>query len=86
MVNIGPALAVSLAEALGAAKAARELGISVKTVAKWIRIARDEGIIKDGKTRSMSERVAEVARARAEKAQLRVEQEFLEDHSAAIDR
>jgi transposase len=77
---------VSLAEALGAAKAARELGISVKTVAKWIRIARDEGIIKDGKTRSMSERVAEVARARAEKAQLRVEQEFLEDHSAAIDR
>jgi transposase len=77
---------VSLAEALGAAKAARELGISVKTVAKWIRIARDEGIIKDGKTRSMSERVAEVARARAEKARLRVEQEFLEDHSAAIER
>ena len=37
------AQAVSLAESLGAAKAARKLGISVKTLANWIRLrTRDD--------------------------------------------
>ena len=33
--------AVSLAQTLGATKAARKLGISVKTLTNWIRISRD---------------------------------------------
>ena len=35
------AQAVSLAESLEAARAARKLGISVKQLANWIRISRD---------------------------------------------
>ncbi len=58
--------AVSLAESLGAAKAARKLGISIKTLANWIRLARDGRVVKDGKRRPVSDLEAEVARLRAE--------------------
>ena len=76
------AQAVSLAESLGAAKAARKLGISVKTLAKWIRLARDGGVVKDGKRRPVSDLEAEVARLRAENTQLRMERDFIKKAAA----
>ena len=70
--------AVSLAETLGATKAARKLGISVKTLDNWIRISRDgAGFIKDGKHRPVSDLEAENARLRAENQQLRMERDFI---------
>jgi transposase len=71
------AQAVSLAESLGAAKAARKMGISVKTLANWIRLARDGGIVKGGKRRPLSDLEAEVSRLRAENAQLHMERDFI---------
>lgn len=76
------AQAVSLAESLGATKAARKLGISVKTLANWIRLARDAGIVKDGKRRPVSDLEAEVSRLRAENTQLRMERDFLKKATA----
>ena len=73
------AQAVSLAETLGAAKAARKLGISVKTLANWIRLARDGGIVKGSKRHPVSDLEAEVSRLRAENAQLRMERDFLKN-------
>jgi transposase len=76
------AQAVSLAETLGATKAARKLGISVKTLANWIRLARDGGIVKGGKRHPASDLEAEVFRLRAENAQLRMERDFLKKATA----
>ena len=76
------AQAVSLAETLGAAKAARKLGISVKTLANWIRLSRDGGIVKGGKRRPLSELEAENSRLRAENAQLRMERDFTKKAAA----
>ena len=77
------AQAVSLAEALGATRAARKLGISVKTLANWIRISRDgSGFVKDGKRRPVSDLEAEVARLRAENQQLRMERDFIKKAAA----
>ena len=76
------AQAVSLAETLGATKAARKLGISVKTLANWIRLARDGGIVKGGKHRPVSDLEAEVSRLRAENAQLLMERDFLKKATA----
>ena len=76
------AQAVSLAETLGATKAARKLGISVKTLANWIRLARDGGIVKGGKRHAASDLEAEVSRLRAENAQLRMERDFLKKATA----
>ena len=73
------AQAVSLAESLGAAKAARKLGISVKTLTNWIRLARDGGVVKDGKRRPLSDLEAEVSRLRAENTQLRMERDFIKN-------
>ena len=73
------AQAVSLAESLGAAKAARKQGISVKTLANWIRLARDGGVVKDGKRRPLSDLEAEVSRLRAENTQLRMERDFIKN-------
>ena len=77
------AQAVSLAETLGATRAARKLGISVKTLANWIRISRDgSGFVKDGKRRPVSDLEAEVARLRAENQQLRMERDFIKKAAA----
>jgi transposase len=77
------AQAVSLAQTLGATKAARKLGISVKTLANWIRISRDgAGFVKDGKRRPVSELEAENARLRAENQQLRMERDFTKKAAA----
>jgi transposase len=77
------AQAVSLAQTLGATKAARKLGISVKTLADWIRISRDgSGFVKDGKRRPVSDWEAENARLRAESSQLRMERDFVKKAAA----
>jgi transposase len=76
------AQAVSLAETLGATKAARKLGISVKTLANWIRLARDGGIVKGGKRHPASDLEAEVSRLRAENAKIRMERYFLKKATA----
>jgi len=77
------AQAVSLAQTLGATKAARKLGISVKTLENWIRISRDgAGFVKDGKRRPVSELQAEIARLRAENQQLRMERDFTKKAAA----
>ena len=74
---------VSLAERLGAAKAARKLGISVKKLTNWIRISRDgAGFAKDGKRRPVSDVEAEDARLRAENTQLRMERDFIKKAAA----
>lgn len=60
---------MSLAETRGATKAARKLGISVKTLTNWIRISRDEvGFAKDGKRRPVSDLEAETTQLRMESA------------------
>lgn len=77
------AQAVSLADSLGAAGAARKLGISVKTLANWIRAARDGGLAVNGAKRPMvSELEAEVSRLRSENATLRMERDFLKKATA----
>ena len=77
------AQAVSLAESIGTAKAARKLGISVKTLANWIRISRDGvGFVKDGKRRPVSDLESENARLRAENTQLRMERDFIKNSAA----
>lgn len=80
------AQAVSLAQMLGATKAARKLGISVKTLANWIRLARDGGSAQDGKRRPVSDLEAEVSRLRAENAQLRMERDFIKKAAAYFAR
>ena len=75
--------AVSLAQTLGTTKAARKLGISVKTLENWLRICRDgSGFVKDGRRRPVSELEAEVARLRAENQQLRMERDFTKKAAA----
>ena len=76
------AQAVSLAQTLGATRAARKLGISVKTLANWIRLARDGEAQKSGKRRPVSDLEAEVARLRAENIQLRMERDFIKKAAA----
>ncbi len=73
------AQAVSLAETLGATRAARKLGISVKTLANWIRLARDGEAQKSGKRRPVNDLEAELSRLRAENAQLRMERDFIKN-------
>jgi transposase len=74
------AQAVSSAESLGAAKAARKLGISVKTLANWIRISRDGArFVKGGKRRPVSDLEAENAPLRAENSQLRMERDVIKN-------
>ena len=59
-----------------------EIGISVKTLANWIRLARDGGLVSDGKRRPVSDLEAENAKLRAENAQLRMERDFLKKTTA----
>ncbi len=68
--------AVSLAESLGAAGAARKIGISSKTLANWIALARAGGVVGNGKRHPVSDLEAENARLKAETAQLRMERDF----------
>jgi transposase len=76
------AQAVSLADSLGAAGAARKLGISVKTLANWIRAARSGVPVSAGKRRAVNDLEAENSRLRAENATLRTERDVLKKATA----
>ncbi len=76
------AQAVSLAESLGLAGAARKLGISAKTIANWVRQPPDAKPANGGVRRSVSELEAEVSRLRAENTTLRQERDFLKKTTA----
>ena len=76
------AQAVSLADSLGLAGAARKLGISAKTLANWVRLPRDARSGGGGQRRSVNELEAEVSRLRAENATLRMERDFLKKATA----
>jgi transposase len=75
------AQAVSLADSLGLAGAARKLGISAKSLANWVRLPRDAGS-GGGQRRSVNELEAEVSRLRTENATLRMERDFLKKATA----
>ncbi len=63
-----------LAESLGATAAARKRGISAKTLAKWIALARAGGVVSNGKRRPVSD-------LEAENVRLRMEHDFLKGSS-----
>ena len=73
-------------ESLGAAGAARKLGISVKSLANWITLARKGGVVSDGRHRAVGELEAENSRLRAENAQLRMERDVLKKATAFFAR
>lgn len=76
------AQAAALAESLGVAAAARQLGISAKTLANWVGRARPGAQEQPGARRSVSELEAEVSRLRAENSTLRTERDFLKKATA----
>ena len=76
------AQAVSLAESLGVAGAARKLGISANTLANWTRKPSSAAPVNGGVRRSVSELEAELSRLRAENATLRAERDFLKKTTA----
>ncbi len=76
------AQAVELGESLGAAEAARRLGISAKTLANWLRGSRDGKPLSSTKREAVSETEGELSRLRAENATLRMEREILKKATA----
>jgi transposase len=76
------AQAVTLAESIGPAKAARQLDISVKTLANWLAAARSGQPLSSATRQPVGELEAEVARLRAENATLKMEREILKKATA----
>ena len=76
------AQAVTLAETIGPAKAARQLDISVKTLANWLTASRSGQPLSSSTRQPVSELEAEVARLRAENATLKMEREILKKATA----
>jgi len=80
------AQAVLVAESLGAAGAARKLGISAKTRANGIALARKRGVVSDGRRRAVSDLGVENSRLRAENAQPRMERDVFQKATAFFAR
>jgi len=78
--------AVDLAESAGRTPAARQLGISIKTLDNWIRLARDGKPWSSAERKPVSEQESELARLRAENAELRMEREILKKATAFFAR
>ena len=76
------AQAVTLAESIGPAKAARQLDISVKTLANWLAASRSGQPLSASTRQPVGELEAEVARLRAENATLKMEREILKKATA----
>lgn len=76
------AQAVTLAESIGPAKAARQLDISVKTLANWLAASRSGQPLSSSTRQPVGELEAEVARLRAENATLKMEREILKKATA----
>jgi len=76
------AQAVSLAESIGPAKAARQLDVSVKTLANWLTAARAGKPLSASTRQPVSEFEAELAWLWAENATLKMEREILKKATA----
>lgn len=76
------AQAVTLAESVGPAKAARHLDTSVKTLSNWLDASRAGRDLRAANRRPVSELESELARLRAENATLRMEREILKKATA----
>lgn len=76
------AQAVALAESIGPAKAARQLDISVKTLANWLTASRAGKPLSSSTRQPVGELEAEWARLRAENATLKMEREILKKATA----
>lgn len=71
------AQAVTLAESIGSAKAARQLDMSVKTPANWLGASRAGQPLSSPGRKPATEVESELARLRAENATLKMEREIL---------
>ena len=73
------AQAVSLSDRVGRTTAARQLDVPVKTLAHWVAAAAArEGKSLSSAQRPISDSQSEIARLKAENAQLKMEREILE--------
>jgi len=79
------AQAVALAESMGPAKAARQLGISAKTLANWLAATRTGKPLSAPTRPPISELESELSRLRAENATLKMEREILKNVWSAPD-
>jgi|HigsolmetaGSP14D_1036242.scaffolds.fasta_scaffold12973_1 transposase len=78
--------AVTLAESLGPAAAARQLEISVKTLTNWIEAVRAGRSLSSQTRRQATDLESELSRLRAENATLRMEREILKKAAAFFAR
>ena len=76
------AQAIALAESIGPAKAARQIDVSVKTLANWLTAARAGKPLSAPTRPPISELESELARLRAENATLKMEREILKKAAA----
>jgi len=74
--------AVALAESIGPAKAARQLDMSVKTLANWLVTARAGKPLSSPGRAPVSELESELARLRTENVTLKMEREILKKATA----
>lgn len=74
--------AMALAESIGAAKAARQLDMSVKTLSNWLGASRAGQPLSSPNRKPVSEMESELARLRAENATLKMEREILKKATA----
>jgi len=71
------ARAITLAESIGRAKAARQLDMSVKTLGDWVDAASAGRPFSSPSRKPVSEMESELAQRRAENATLKMEREIL---------
>ncbi|MGH9929578.1 MAG: transposase [Pyrinomonadaceae bacterium] len=76
------AQAVTLAQSIGVAPAARQLDISSKTLHHWVTAERSGPALRAPIRAPVSELESEVARLRAENATLKMEREILKKATA----
>ncbi|MDR0378444.1 MAG: IS3 family transposase, partial [Candidatus Accumulibacter sp.] len=69
--------AISLAESIGQAKAARQLAMSVKTLSNWVDASRADRPLNSPSHRPVNDPESELARLRSGNATLRMECEIL---------
>ena len=71
------AQAVALSDSVGRTTAARQLGMSVKTLSNWVGAVRGGQPLTSAKRESASDLESELSRLRAENATLKMEREIL---------
>jgi transposase len=74
--------AISLAESIGRAKAARQLDMSAKTLSNWVDASRADRPLSSPSRKPVSDLESELARLRSENATLRTECEILKKATA----